>query len=127
MVQQVVRSSTAVPTTLQQWSAKILASQAPIPPPLPPGPTPLPPPPPLGPWKLILLIGIAILLAILYLYKDSMPPPFGLLNRQRAYTWPSGDTYTGEWKDAKRNGLGIHKFADGTVLAGTWKNDKLAP
>ena len=54
-------------------------------------------------------------------------PPFGLLNRQRAYTWPSGDIYTGEWKDAKRNGLGIHKFADGTVLAGTWKNDKLAP
>ena len=124
MVQQVVRSSTAVPTTLQQWSVKVLANQTPQPPRKLPNITSDPPSPP---WKLILLIGIAILLAILYLYRDSMPPPFGLLNRQRAYTWPSGDTYTGEWKDAKRNGLGIHKFADGTVLAGTWKNDKLAP
>ena len=123
MVQQVVRSSTAVPTTLQQWSVKVLANQTPQPP-RNPNITWDPPSPP---WKLILLIGIAILLAILYLYRDSMPPPFGLLNRQRAYTWPSGDIYTGEWKDAKRNGLGIHKFADGTVLAGTWKNDKLAP
>ena len=123
MVQQVVRSSTAVPTTLQQWSVKVLANQTPQPPKIPKIIShPLSPP-----WKLILLIGIAILLAILYLYKDSMPPPFGLLNRQRAYTWPSGDTYTGEWKDAKRNGLGIHKFADGTVLAGKWKNDKLEP
>ena len=123
MVQQVVRSSTAVPTTLQQWSVKVLANQTPQPP-RNPNITWDPPSPP---WKLILLIGIAILLAILCLYRDSMPPPFGLLNRQRAYTWPSGDIYTGEWKDAKRNGLGIHKFADGTVLAGTWKNDKLAP
>ncbi len=68
MVQQVIRCSAAVPTTSQQWSAKILATQTPTPPPLPPGPTPGPPPPPPPPWppvpRFVIYLAGALLLIL---------------------------------------------------------------
>ena len=41
------------------------------------------------------------------------------------YTYANGSKYVGEFKDAKRNGLGTYTFANGTVDKGIWKNNKL--
>ena len=45
--------------------------------------------------------------------------------QQGTVTYPSGNKYVGEFKDAKRNGLGTYTFANGTVDKGIWKNNKL--
>ena len=39
-------------------------------------------------------------------------------------THSSGGKYVGEWKDGKEHGQGTFTFADGTVKAGRWENDK---
>ena len=31
-----------------------------------------------------------------------------------------GDSYEGAWKDDKRDGHGVYKFADGTSYEGDW-------
>ena len=38
-----------------------------------------------------------------------------------------GVTYTGEWKDGGRNGLGTETLPDGTKRTGEWKDGKLVP
>ena len=42
------------------------------------------------------------------------------------YTNADG-TYTGEWKDGGRNGLGTETLPDGTKRTGEWKDGKLVP
>ena len=37
----------------------------------------------------------------------------------------SGDIYAGEWKVGKYHGQGTYTWADGTVMKGIWKNNKL--
>ena len=39
-------------------------------------------------------------------------------------TYPNGDKYVGEWKDAKKHGQGTYTFANGTILSGKWRKDK---
>jgi len=34
------------------------------------------------------------------------------------YTWPNGETYSGQWVDGKRQGYGINKWEDGRVYQG---------
>ena len=38
------------------------------------------------------------------------------------YTWPDGDTYTGEWKDGKQHGQGTYTGVDGSRYIGEWKD-----
>ena len=49
------------------------------------------------------------------LAHDAQPRPAG------------GVTYTGEWKDGGRNGLGTETLPDGTKRTGEWKDGKLVP
>ena len=37
------------------------------------------------------------------------------------YTWPNGDTYTGEWKDGLPHGLGKLYVAKGKILEGRFE------
>jgi len=41
------------------------------------------------------------------------------------FTWINGDQYLGEWKDDKMNGKGIYTFSDGTCYEGTFKDDEM--
>lgn len=38
-------------------------------------------------------------------------------------TFESGVTYTGEWKQQKRDGQGTQTWPDGTVYSGSWMNN----
>jgi hypothetical protein len=40
-------------------------------------------------------------------------------------TSAKNDEYEGEWKDDRREGKGIQKYADGSSYEGTWKDDKV--
>jgi hypothetical protein len=40
------------------------------------------------------------------------------------YTFANEDTYTGDWKDGKKNGHGTYTFANGNTYAGEWSGDK---
>jgi len=40
------------------------------------------------------------------------------------YTFANEDTYTGDWKDGKKNGHGTYTFANGDTYAGEWSGDK---
>ena len=40
------------------------------------------------------------------------------------YIWPSGEKYTGQWKDSLRNGEGNHVWPSGSKYSGQWKDDK---
>ena len=37
----------------------------------------------------------------------------------------SGDGYSGEWRDNKRNGLGEQVYANGNIVVGFWENNEL--
>ena len=41
-------------------------------------------------------------------------------------TWSNGDTYTGEWKDNKRNGQGTYTWANGAKYTGEWKIGRMS-
>ncbi len=52
-------------------------------------------------------------------FKDGLPDGKGF------YTWESGATYVGEWKEGKRNGYGTYISAEqDSTLTGIWKDDK---
>ena len=46
-------------------------------------------------------------------------------NGTGTYTYVNGDKYVGEWKKGLRHGKGIFIHADGKILEGIWKKDKL--
>jgi len=54
--------------------------------------------------------------------RNSMYSPWS--NCFGTYTFPSGNKYTGEFKNDKRNGQGTFTFANGTVKEGIWENGK---
>jgi hypothetical protein len=60
--------------------------------------------------------------------QSSLPPcasTGGVWNRCiGTRTYPSGQTYVGEWKDGKRNGQGTLTFPDGGKYVGEWKDNK---
>lgn len=50
----------------------------------------------------------------------------GLPDGKGSYTWSTGEVYTGEWKDGKRNGVGTYSYTkDGKpeVEEGIWENN----
>ena len=46
-------------------------------------------------------------------------------NGQWTITYARGDKYVGEWKNSKQHGQGTYTWADGTVVKGIFKKDKL--
>ena len=40
------------------------------------------------------------------------------------YTFANEDTYTGDWKDGKKNGQGTYTFANGDKYVGDWRSGK---
>ena len=49
---------------------------------------------------------------------------------QGTETKANGTTYTGQWKDGKRNGRGtltLPAFPDGITYTGQWKDGELVP
>lgn len=51
----------------------------------------------------------------------------GLPDGQGTYVWASGETYTGDWKEGKRDGDGIFTYTmDGeeAIMAGIWEEDQ---
>ena len=48
----------------------------------------------------------------------------GKKNGQGTYTFANGDTYSGEWDGDKKNGQGIYTFANGDKYIGDWKDGK---
>jgi hypothetical protein len=45
-------------------------------------------------------------------------------NGQGVYTFESGETYDGEWKDNQKNGRGVYTDASGNEYIGEWKNNQ---
>ena len=37
--------------------------------------------------------------------------------------YPSGETYEGQWKDNKYNGIGKYAWPNGQIYVGDWSND----
>ena len=137
MVQQVVRSSTAVPTTLQQWSVKVLATQTAA---LPAAATP----PPL-PWQQLLrLLRAALIrnqkvrtavefgsafLAVIFvagiLFSTIPTNAPGAQESVTIDTKPlNGGVYRGELINGLANGQGTLTYDDGWTFTGQWKGDK---
>jgi hypothetical protein len=48
------------------------------------------------------------------------------INGSGTYQFPSGNKYTGEFKDRKREGKGVFYFADGDKFDGSWNNNQKA-
>jgi hypothetical protein len=40
------------------------------------------------------------------------------------YNWAKGETYTGDFKNSKRDGIGTYTNSKGEVFAGAWKNNE---
>ena len=55
-------------------------------------------------------------------YKDDKKNGHGVYKFANAPN--KGDVYEGNFKDDERDGHGVHKFADGRVLDGQWKDGK---
>ncbi len=50
-----------------------------------------------------------------------------IINGYGTITYPSGSTYTGEFRVGKFNGQGIATYADGVMYTGEWKDGELVP
>eukprot|EP01012_Entosiphon_sulcatum_P046494 TRINITY_DN624_c0_g2_i1.p1 TRINITY_DN624_c0_g2~~TRINITY_DN624_c0_g2_i1.p1 ORF type:complete len:480 (-),score=82.54 TRINITY_DN624_c0_g2_i1:71-1477(-) len=48
---------------------------------------------------------------------------FGKKKTHGSYVYPSGDKYTGEWKNGKKNGYGVAEFVSGNRYEGEWVDD----
>jgi hypothetical protein len=51
----------------------------------------------------------------------------GLPEGKGTYTWATGESYTGYWREGKRNGEGEYTFfynGNDSILAGNWENDR---
>ena len=46
------------------------------------------------------------------------------INGYGTYVWSSGNKYTGNWKNSKREGQGSANFANGEKFSGTWHNNE---
>jgi hypothetical protein len=40
-------------------------------------------------------------------------------------TWKDSTVYVGEFKNNKKNGIGMYRWPDGTIYSGEWKNDTM--
>jgi hypothetical protein len=45
-------------------------------------------------------------------------------NGYGSYTWPSGNKYTGEWKEGNPHGRGKHEWPNGEIYEGNYSNGK---
>ncbi|MBF0213841.1 MAG: hypothetical protein HQM00_09815 [Magnetococcales bacterium] len=43
---------------------------------------------------------------------------------QGIYLYPSGDTYSGQWRDGIRHGQGVYQFKNGDIYSGEWQNNQ---
>ena len=41
------------------------------------------------------------------------------------YVYDNGDTYVGDWKYSKRNGIGVYTHLDGTTIEGVWSSNDI--
>ncbi len=51
----------------------------------------------------------------------------GLPEGRGTYTWATGESYTGYWKEGKRHGVGDYKFfyqGKDSIISGNWENDR---
>ena len=48
------------------------------------------------------------------------------MDGEGSFTWPTGYTFQGQWKDGYQHGQGTHTYADGTVRNGIWNKGQLA-
>lgn len=40
------------------------------------------------------------------------------------YTWPTGQSYDGEYKNDLKDGYGSYRWKDGKIYIGYWKNNR---
>ena len=72
-----------------------------------------------------MLIFAALMLSVGVSFAQPACPSNGYFhNCFGTYTFANEDTYTGEWKDGKKNGQGTYTFANGDTYAGEWSGDK---
>ena len=69
-------------------------------------------------------LAAAVLVVVVLLVGCSSP---SIENGQGTYTFASGSTYTGEFKDGLFNGQGTITYANGDTYSGEWKDGKLVP
>ena len=77
--------------------------------------------------RLAAAAGMAALAQYAQLKQTGAGMPRKVVNGQGTYTFASGTTYTGEFKDDKFNGQGTYTSADGTKRTGEWKDGKPVP
>ena len=72
-----------------------------------------------------MLIFAALMLSVGVSFAQPACPSNGYFhNCFGTYTFANEDTYTGEWKDGKKNGQGTYTFANGDTYAGEWSGDE---
>ena len=49
-----------------------------------------------------------------------VPNSRGAGGRYGVFTWPSGDSYLGDWRSGQRHGVGLFRSADGREYCGQW-------
>ena len=74
--------------------------------------------------KLILMFA-ALMLSVAVSFALPACPSNGYFhNCFGTYTFANEGTYTGDWKDGKKNGQGTYTFANGDTYAGEWSGDE---
>ena len=73
----------------------------------------------------LMLMFAALMLSVGVSFAQPACPSNGYFhNCFGTYTFANEDTYTGDWKDGKKNGQGTYTFANGDTYAGEWSGDK---
>ena len=73
----------------------------------------------------LMLMFAALMLSVGVSFAQPACPSNGYFhNCFGTYTFTNEDTYTGDWKDGKKNGQGTYTFANGDTYVGDWQSGK---